>query len=89
MDALTYDSSATVQVNNFAITGGDDYKRLVHNVLKKLLAKSVAVTYSLFSRKGKLKFRALTVYSAIIGKTSLPFKRGSVCIYSKYSLNTL
>jgi len=68
------------------MTGGDDYKRLVHNVLKKLLAKSVAVTYALFGRKGKLKFRALTVYSAIIGKTLLPFTRGGVCIYSKYSL---
>jgi len=41
-----------------------------HNIMKKVLAKSVAVTYSLLGRKGKLKFGVLKVYSAIVGKVS-------------------
>jgi len=50
-----------------ATTGGDDYKRLTYNIMKKLLAKPVAVTYSLLGRKGKLKFGVLKVYSAVVG----------------------
>lgn len=55
-------------MSNFSNTGGDDYKRLISNIMKKLLAKSVAVNYSLIGKKGKLKFAPLNMCSAVVGK---------------------
>ena len=41
--------------------------------MKKLLAKTVAVNYSLIGRKGKLKFVRLNLYSALVGKVVCNF----------------
>lgn len=47
--------------------------------MKKIMSKSVAITYSLLGRKGKKKFGVLKVYSAIIGKINM-FHFYYVCI---------
>jgi len=50
-----------------AMSGGDDYKKLVYHILTKLFTKNVAIEYSLLGRKGKKKFTALNTYKAVVG----------------------
>ena len=55
------------KMNFLASVGGDDYKQLTTAILKQLMAKEVCLLYSLYGRKQKKSFSALTSCKVVIG----------------------
>ena len=51
--------------------GGDDYKTMILNVIKKTMVKSVALQYSVYGKKGKKVFSSLRLYDAVTSKSLL------------------
>ena len=58
-----------ILVTDHIAAGGEDYRKLLNNIMMKLLTKNVAITYSMLGRKGKKKFGVLKLCSAVIGES--------------------
>lgn len=48
--------------------GGDDYKHMTSAVMAKLLPKEICLLFSVYGKKGKKAFAALTLCQVVIGK---------------------
>ncbi|XP_065649858.1 uncharacterized protein LOC136078301 [Hydra vulgaris] len=64
-------------MNFLASVGGDDYKQLTTAILKQLMAKEVCLLYSLYGRKQKKSFSALTSCKVVIAAIKKKFENAN------------
>jgi hypothetical protein len=57
-----------LKISKLAAVGGDDYKSMILDIIKKLLKKDVALLYSTYGKKGKKNFSSLKLYSVITSR---------------------